>query len=476
MMSPRLQRRLILVFVMALLVSVLPASAGAAAAPELNCAGVTQVPLAECQALEALYASTNGAQWYDKAGWTTTNTPCSWYGVTCQAGRVSQLDLRDNNLAGPLPAQLSDLTQLRVLNLKRNAVTGPVPIGLASLVQLQTLDLSENDLTGAIPTQLGSLAALQALNLSNNRLTGVIPTQLASLAALQTLDLSSNQLTGQIPATLSGLTNLRTLGLNNNQLSGAIPAQLGNLANLQQLLLANNALTGSLPTSLGGLSNLTYLVLTRNQLSGQIPAQLGSLSQLNVLMLNGNRLTGTIPTSLGNLNNLFDLWLNSNALSGAVPANLCDLEMLLFLDVGFNTITSAPACMPLLDPEWNQTQTVAPANLSATPSATQVALNWTPIVYQTDPGYYEISYRPAGGSFTVHGVTASKNSSSYVVTGLQPNRDYEFRVRTFTAAHIDPPAYQQNDLWSDYTVINARTLPSGGVGTRLVFLPLASRR
>jgi hypothetical protein len=275
---------------------------------------------------------------------------------------------------------------------------------------------------------------------------------------------------------LGGLANLRILGLNNNQLSGPIPVQLASLANLRLLLLANNGLSGAIPASLGGLGNLTHLVLARNQLEGPIPSQLGNLGQLSVLMLNGNRLSGSIPTSLGNLSNAFEIWLNSNALSGAVPANLCDLAGLFFLDTGYNSLSSAPACMALLDPEWNQTQTVAPANLSATPGDVQVGLSWTPIVYQSANGYYEISYRPAGGAFTVHGVTTSKGAASYLVTGLTPDSNYELRVRTFTAAHTDPPAYQQNALWSDYTAVNVRTLPAGGIITRSVFLPLVSKR
>jgi hypothetical protein len=149
---------------------------------------------------------------------------------------------------------------------------------------------------------------------------------------------------------------------------------------------------------------------------------------------------------------------------------------LLFLDVGFNAITSAPACMAFLDPEWNQTQTVPPSNLAATSGGTLVTLNWSPIAYQGDPGYYEISYRRAGGSFLVHGTTSGKDVATYRVTCLRPNTDYEFRVRTFTAAHIDPPAYQLNDLWSDYTVISARTLPSGNEPTCSVFFPFTSKR
>jgi len=464
-MSPRLQRRLLIVLVMAVLVSAAPASAGLAAQPELSCAGVSQVPLAECQALEALYASTNGAQWENKVGWTITNRPCSWYGVVCLAGHVSQLDLSDNRLSGPLPAQLGDLTQLRALNLKRNTLTGSVPTSLSSLALLQTLDLSENRLTGAIPTQLGNLAAMQELNLSNNQLTGAIPTQLASLTALQILNLSTNQLTGQIPAALGGMVNLRNLSLNNNQLSGAIPGQLGNLANLKQLALSSNSLTGSIPASLGGLTNLSSLVLSYNQLDGQIPQQLGSLSQLSTLMLSNNRLSGEIPASLGSLDAISEIWLNSNALSGAVPASLCDPTGLNSLDVGFNALASAPACMARLDPFWSETQTVAPTRLVAALGGVQATLSWIPVFYRDGPGYYEISYRPAGGSFVVHGVTASKSTASYLVTGLSPGATYEFRVRTFTPAHNTPPAFQQNDLWSDYTAL-----------PRSIFLPLVIRR
>lgn len=454
-MSTRWFLRIAVLLAFVLFLGLLPASAGASAAPQWSCAGVSQIPLAECQALEALYTSTAGAQWKDKAGWLVTNTPCSWYGVTCQAGHVSEINLTNNNLAGPLPAQLSSLVSLQVLDLMNSEATvgglvGSVPAGLGSLTQLRTLNLTGHQLTGPIPLQLNNLAALRILNLSNNNLSGTIP------------------------AGLGGLANLQTLALNNNQLSGAIPLELANLSNLQRLLLANNSLTGTIPVSLGGLSNLTQLVLTRNQLSGPIPPQLGNLTQLSVLMLNNNRLTGAIPDSLGNLSHAFDIWLSSNALSGAVPATLCDLDGLLFLDVGYNALSSAPACMPLLDPQWRETQTVAPDNLSAAPAAMQMALSWSPILYQSDEGYYEISYRPAGGVFAVHGVTASKANASYTVTGLTPDTSYEFRVRTFTPAHNSPPAFQQNALWSVYAVVSARTQPAGTPHT--IFLPLIHRR
>ena len=55
-------------------------------APFTNCATQTQIPTTECDALVALYNSTNGAGWTNNTGWLQTDTPCSWYGVTCANG------------------------------------------------------------------------------------------------------------------------------------------------------------------------------------------------------------------------------------------------------------------------------------------------------------------------------------------------------------------------------------------------------
>ncbi|MEN8220437.1 MAG: hypothetical protein ABFS56_29630, partial [Pseudomonadota bacterium] len=51
-----------------------------------DCAAVTEIPSTECQALIALYNSTDGANWSNKTGWNLTNTPCSWYGIQCSGG------------------------------------------------------------------------------------------------------------------------------------------------------------------------------------------------------------------------------------------------------------------------------------------------------------------------------------------------------------------------------------------------------
>lgn len=445
-----------------LLVAPMPIRAAPATEPTAGCDGVVQIPLSECLALESLYNSTAGPQWFERAGWLVTTTPCSWYGVTCQGGHVTTLDLQDNNLTGNLPSQLADLTDLQRLLLLRNELAGAVPTSLGNLAQLQELDLSENELTGGIPTQLGNLTQLQRLRLSNNALTGAIPSQLAGMAALQILDLSTNQLTGQIPVGLGGLGNLEEMLLANNSLTGSVPSQLTGLSNLRRLVLARNQLTGSLPSQLGSMSALTYLILNNNQFEGAIPASLGNLTQLRFLDLGRNRLTGSIPSELANLSEIQQLWVISNALTGSIPEGLCALPNLPYgADFGFNALHSSSPCVTNLDPFWQETQTVAPADLAVTSlTGASLTLEWTPIQYSGDGGFYEISYRPAGGSFVVAGVTADKSAGEFALTGLTPGQSYELRVRTYTPAHNTAPAFQQNALWSVYTSVTAQT-PSG---------------
>ena len=64
-------------------------------APFTGCANQTEIPKAECDALVALYNSTNGAGWTNHTGWLQTDTPCSWYGVYCGAGHVGWLSFTE---------------------------------------------------------------------------------------------------------------------------------------------------------------------------------------------------------------------------------------------------------------------------------------------------------------------------------------------------------------------------------------------
>jgi len=240
---------------LSLLVFLLLCTVNAQAATD--CAVQTEIPQDQCETLITLY--TDGDNWTDNTGWKVTNMPCSWKGITCSAGNVTEVQLQENQLTGNIP-DLNTLTNLTHLILWGNQLTGNIP-DLSALTNLLMLSLRDNQLTGNIP-DLNALTNLTKLSLGNNRLTGNIP-DLSALSNLKEIWLYNNQLTGNIPD-LSALTNLLMLSLRDNQLTGNIP-DLSALINLQEILLNNNQLTGNIP-DLSALTNLTKFSLENNSL------------------------------------------------------------------------------------------------------------------------------------------------------------------------------------------------------------------
>jgi Leucine-rich repeat (LRR) protein len=373
---------------------------------------------------------------------------------------LQQLELSRNQLTGSIPAELGNLSNLHNVELGQNELTGSIPAELGNLSNLKFLSLVGNELTGSIPAELGNLYNLEFLSLAGNRLTGSIPVALANLSNLVTLYLGLNELTGGIPAELGNLSNLLTLDLSYTPLTGSIPAELGNLSNLQRLDLAFTQLTGSIPPELGNLSNLKDLYLGYSNLTGNIPAELGNLSNLQSLLLSRSKLTGSIPAELGNLSNLKYLYLGYNQLTGSIPPELGNLSNLWDLDLGYNALYTSN--LELLDflnslnDGWENTQTVAPANLEAVEATeTSISLTWEPILYTNDSGGYEVYYAlDPFGDYTLFDTTPDKTVNSMIVTGLEPGTEYYFRVRTVTYPHT----YNQNTVYSEYTAeISAAT-------------------
>jgi subtilisin-like proprotein convertase family protein len=98
------------------------------------CASVTDVPAAECAALESIFVATDGWRWDNRAGWLDSTKACQWHGVTCAGGHVTALQLAGNELTGRLPAAVGGLTSLRSLDLSDNAaLAGPLPNSLTAL-------------------------------------------------------------------------------------------------------------------------------------------------------------------------------------------------------------------------------------------------------------------------------------------------------------------------------------------------------
>lgn len=162
-------------------------NASVAGAPFTTCENVTEIPQAECEALIALYNSTDGAGWVNHTDWLTTDTPCSWYGVRCGGDHVTKLRLGANQLSGSIPSELGNLSQLTDLGLEFNQLTGSIPAELGNLAQFTWLNLAFNQLTGSLPTEIGELTQLTELYLFFNQLSGEFPSSITSLVNLTTL-------------------------------------------------------------------------------------------------------------------------------------------------------------------------------------------------------------------------------------------------------------------------------------------------
>ena len=341
-------------------------------------------------ALAAFYEAAGGTAWARNDNWLTNAPLGDWYGVRTDAvGRVVEIELNSNGLAGHLAPELGGLEGLERLALGSGftAITvchrpfsppgtssspahGAVRPGSANeaaggrvrswarrdedgwthgvdndLVAAPdptpglAVRSRQNRLEGRIPAELGSLTSLEVLHLAGNRLSGLLPPELGGLASLEVLDLAGNRLSGLLPPELGGLASLEVLDLALNDISGPLPPELGNLANLEVLDLAKNELSGPLPAEFSGLANLRRLRLADNDLSGELRGWLGDLVNLNEIWLSLNEFTGSLPRELGNLVNLEKLILACNPLTGAIPRELGGLSSLKNLTLFGNQLS-----------------------------------------------------------------------------------------------------------------------------------------
>ena len=223
-------------------------------------------------ALVALFFATGGRNWRESRLWLSSRPIGEWHGLTVdESGRVTRLELPENNLNGQIPPELGMLSNLQTIELWGNELSGKIPPELGSLSNLQALELAANDLSGEIPPDLGLLYNLKELHLYHNQLIGAIPPKIGDLVSLQEIILHGNQLSGEIPNELANLEFLRRLNLDENRLTGVIPPELGSLLHLQAMTLNDNLLEGELPAELGKLRNLRYLRLEGNRLDGCAP-------------------------------------------------------------------------------------------------------------------------------------------------------------------------------------------------------------
>ncbi|MEY3220823.1 MAG: hypothetical protein RIT27_2180 [Pseudomonadota bacterium] len=339
-----------------------------------DCNQVTQIPISECQSLLELYNNTNGANWKNNTGWNQTNTPCSWFGVTCNEGYVESIFFNDNNLVGVIPNL--NLPNLGSLFLGSNQLSGSIP-NFNNSPKLILLYLSSNQLSGSIPN-FTNLPNLLSLSLDSNQLSGSIP-NFTNLPKLQSLFLDSNQLSGSIPNFTSfKLANLVSVSFGANCGLAAFDAAQETVLNQKDSYWrTRNSLCKETVTAFScnnvteiPVSECQSLVELYNSTNGANWKNNTGWNQTNtpcswfgVTCYNGyvekidlsnngdlnnpihtqrfsysNNLVGTIPDL--NLPNLTKLSLSLNYLSGSIP-NFTNLPKLQHLYLNYNQLSGS---------------------------------------------------------------------------------------------------------------------------------------
>ncbi|XP_028961754.2 receptor-like protein EIX2 [Malus domestica] len=294
------------------------------------------------------------------------------------------LDLIGNNLTGPIPGVIGNLTSLSYLDLSFNQIEGWNPHSFARLCSLRSLVLRSNRLNGQFSQLVQILMSacaqnsLKFLDLSYNHLVGPFP-NLIKFLSLKDLDLSGNQVSGIIPETIGKMSKLESIDLSMNHLGGVISeSHFSRLARLKYLDLSFNSLVLNfhsdwispfqldyiiLGSCKGGMSpNLAFMNLSHNQIGGTILANLTlEFAYSPQLHLSSNKLEGPIPSFLSQAsfldlsNNNFSgpitwlraptatsltfLNLSSNNLYGQLPDFLTYLDNMVMLDLSYNALS-----------------------------------------------------------------------------------------------------------------------------------------
>ncbi|XP_030522672.1 probable inactive receptor kinase At5g10020 [Rhodamnia argentea] len=250
-------------------------------------------------------------------------------------------DASNNRLVGKIPS-FNFVVSLRILRLANNQLSGSFPQALLqeSSMILSELDLGDNQLEGPV----GSItsATLKKLNLSSNRLSGALPVSVGHCAII---DLSNNLLSGNVSRIQSWGNYVEAIQLSSNSLTGALPIETSQFLRLTSFQISGNLVEGTLPQVLGTYPELKVVDLSLNQLSGSLLPSLFSSTKLTDLNLSGNNFTGSLPleenldnSSVGSAQNfsLSIIDLSNNSLSGSLPWEINRFRYLVYLDLSRN--------------------------------------------------------------------------------------------------------------------------------------------
>ncbi|GER46522.1 receptor-like protein [Striga asiatica] len=300
-------------------------------------------PEIEKQSLLSFKKSLNGSSNL-LSSWDAKFDCCTWKGVVCSnlTGRVLQLHLRGNYLAGKLNSSLLNLKHLKYLDLSQNKFQEEIPSFIGSLTSLEYLNLSSARFYGKIPHSIGNLSNLHVLSFADHwylapQLEVNSVEWLSGLSLLEHLNMNGVNLSKttnwaqQVINKLPSLVELHSSGCNLNLMAPLNDGNNISRSNLATLDLSwNSPSYGIFPPWIFQLSNLIYLDMSANSFQGPIPT-MSNTTKLQHIDLSYNNLNSSIPQWLHSYKHLQHLDLSGNELSGKIPreiTNLCNIQTL----------------------------------------------------------------------------------------------------------------------------------------------------
>ncbi|MED6176877.1 hypothetical protein PIB30_092584 [Stylosanthes scabra] len=212
------------------------------------------------------------------------NKPLSLSGILDRIPELTFFHVNSNNFSSSVPKEIVSYGFFYELDLSNNKLCGQFPMETLQNNNLVFLDLRFNQLTGPIPSKLFDIH-LDVIFINNNRFNQYLPENFGNTIA-RYLTFANNQLCGPIPRSIGKAANTLTevLFLGNN-FDGCLPYEIGNLKKAVVFDVSKNHLTGPIPYSFGCLRQIQFLNLANNKFYGAVPE---NVCKLPGLIKNGN--------------------------------------------------------------------------------------------------------------------------------------------------------------------------------------------
>jgi hypothetical protein len=205
--------------------------------------------------------------------WYSSSDECTWEGITCTNGVVTELDLNAPTVA----------------------------------------------MAGTLPADVGLWNKLSYFRVAGTKVAGTLPTTIGLWSSLSYFSVSANLHSGTVPTEVGAWRSLTQIRLNDNNFNASLPATILNWASLTSVRLGGNAFTGFLPSAIGQWTGMTYFSIRQNQFAGTLPSEIGNWTALTYFSINDNQFMGTLPAGITKWQSISEVYLHGNTLGGTVP-------------------------------------------------------------------------------------------------------------------------------------------------------------